>query len=83
VNQGFVDLLRAFIDQEVRFLIVGAHALGVHGRPRATGDLDVWVDPTPVNAERVMSALQDFGAPLYCIRPLPAGARGPRGVSWR
>lgn len=53
MNQDFVDLLRAFIAHEVRFLVVGAYALGVHGRPRATGDLDVWVDPTPENAEHV------------------------------
>jgi hypothetical protein len=46
MNQDFLDLLRAFIDRDVRFLIVGAYALGVHGRPRATGDLDVWVDAT-------------------------------------
>lgn len=64
MNQDFVDLLRAFSDHKVRFLIVGAYALGVHGRPRATGDLDVWVDPTPDNAERVMSALRTFGAPM-------------------
>ena len=35
----------------------------MHGRPRATGDLDVWVDPTPENAAKVMSALEQFGAP--------------------
>jgi hypothetical protein len=54
MNQDFVDLLRAFIDANVRFMIVGAYALAIHGRPRATGDLDVWVDPTPENAARVM-----------------------------
>ena len=64
MNQDFVDLLRAFIAHDVRFLIVGAYALAVHGRPRATGDLDVWVEPTPDNAARVISALSDFGAPL-------------------
>ena len=64
MNPDFVDLLRAFIAHDVRFLIVGAYALGVHGRPRATGDLDVWIDPTPENATRVMRALADFGAPL-------------------
>jgi len=67
VNQDFVDLLRAFSDHKVRFLIVGAYALGVHGRPRATGDLDVWIDPTPQNAEQVMSALRTFGAPMSDI----------------
>lgn len=63
MNQDFLDLLRAFIDHNVRFLIVGAYALGVHGRPRATADLDVWVDPTPENAANVMAALEQFGAP--------------------
>ena len=49
---------------EARFLIVGAHALAAHGLPRATGDLDVWVRPDPKNAERVWTALTEFGAPL-------------------
>ena len=64
MNPDFVDLLRAFAGADVRFLIVGAYALAVHGRPRATGDLDVWIDATPENAPRVMQALAAFGAPL-------------------
>ena len=68
MNQDFLDLLRAFIDRDVRFLVVGAYALAVHGRPRATGDLDVWVDATPENAAKVMSALEQFGAPTAQVR---------------
>ena len=64
MNPDFVDLLRAFAAADVRFMIVGAYALAVHGRPRATGDLDVWIDATPENAPRVMQALAAFGAPL-------------------
>jgi hypothetical protein len=64
MNPDFVDLLRAFAGADVRFLIVGAYALAVHGRPRATGDLDVWIDATPENAPRVMQALAAFGAPV-------------------
>ena len=64
MNPDFVDLLRAFIAADVRFLIVGAYALALHGRPRATGDLDVWIDATPANAGRIMRALAEFGAPL-------------------
>ncbi len=64
MNQDFVDLLRAFVAHDVRFLIVGAYALALHGRPRATGDLDVWVDATPENAASVMRALAAFGAPM-------------------
>ena len=63
MNQDFLDLLSAFTDHNVRFMVVGAYALAVHGRPRATGDLDVWVDPTPENAANVMRALHQFGAP--------------------
>jgi hypothetical protein len=67
MNRDFVDLLRAFVAADVRFLVVGAYALAVHGRPRATGDLDVWVEATPANAVRVMRALATFGAPLSGI----------------
>src|SRR5262245_4630123 len=64
MNPDFVDLLRAFGGADVRFMIVGAYALAVHGRPRATGDLDVWIDATAQNAPRVMQALIAFGAPV-------------------
>jgi hypothetical protein len=64
MNQDFLDLLRAFNAAEVRFLVVGAYALALHGRPRATGDLDIWVDATPENAAHVMRALAVFGAPM-------------------
>jgi hypothetical protein len=64
MNPDFVDLLRAFADADVRFLVVGAYALALHGRPRATGDLDIWIEATPENASRVIRALTTFGAPL-------------------
>jgi hypothetical protein len=67
MNQDFVDLLRAFDAREVRYLVVGAYALAVHGRPRATGDLDVWVEPAVDNAHRVMAALIDYGAPVSTV----------------
>lgn len=65
----YIELLRALSDAEVRFLVVGAYALAVHGRPRATGDLGLWVEPAPENAERVYRALQAFGAPLSGVSP--------------
>lgn len=75
--EDFRDLLRTFADHGVRFLVVGAYALAVHGRPRATGDLDVWIEPTPNNAERAYAALGDFGAPL---RDLAAADLATLGV---
>ena len=64
VARDYRDFLRAFVDHDVRFLVVGAYALAVLGRPRATGDLDVWVEPTPRNARKAYEALRVFGAPL-------------------
>ena len=62
--QDFRDLLTALSHAQARFLVVGAHALAAHGVPRVTGDLDVWIEPSPGNAARVWRALIEFGAPL-------------------
>lgn len=64
MNAGFRDLIEAFLEHDVRFLIVGGIALAAHGLPRATGDMDVWVRPDGANAKRVYAALVAFGAPL-------------------
>lgn len=64
MNPDFVALLRELSAAEARFLIVGAYALAHHARPRATGDLDLWIDAIPENARRVYDALGAFGAPL-------------------
>ena len=64
MNPDFLDLLRSLLAADVRFMVVGAYAVGVHGRPRATKDLDVWVEPSVGNAPKVIQALLDFGAPL-------------------
>ena len=57
----------ALLESGARFLVVGAHAMAVHGVPRGTQDLDVWVDPTGANPERVWAALATFGAPLETL----------------
>jgi len=64
LNPDYRDMLSAFADAGVEYLVIGAYALAAHGHPRATGDLDLWVRPTPDNAEQVMTALSAFGAPL-------------------
>lgn len=65
MSNDFTDLLRALCEAEARFLVVGAYAVTFHSRPRATGDLDLWVEPTADNAARVRTALAAFGAPLH------------------
>src|SRR6478736_474212 len=65
MNQDFRDLLAEFNAHGVEYLVVGAHALAVHGYVRATKDLDVWIRPQLANARRVIEALVAFGAPLH------------------
>ncbi len=65
MNPDFRDLFAEFNAHRVEFLVVGAHALAVHGHVRATRDLDVWVRPEPENAQRVLRALASFGAPTH------------------
>jgi len=67
-SQDFDDLLAALIEAKVEFVVVGAHALAIHGHVRATGDLDIHVRPTKDNAHRVMDALVQFGAPVAAHR---------------
>lgn len=57
----WIELIGLFVTHHVRFLVVGAHAVAAHGRPRATLDLDLWVEPTRANATQVCAALTDFG----------------------
>ncbi len=67
VPSDFRELLTELLRAQVRFLVVGAHALAVHGVSRATGDLDVWIEPTAENAHRTWLALAAFGAPLETL----------------
>ena len=64
MNRDFAEMLSALSEAEVEYLVVGGYAVIAHGYPRATGDIDIWVRPTPENAEKVMLALRRFGAPL-------------------
>ena len=64
LNEDYKDILHALSDENVRFLLVGAYALAAHGYPRATMDIDIWVMPSPENADAVLRALQRFGSSL-------------------
>jgi hypothetical protein len=69
VNPDFRDLFAEFNAHGVEYLVVGAHALAVHGHVRATKDLDIWVRPDLENAKRVLRALAAFGAPAQQLTP--------------
>ena len=68
-SQDFKELLSAFNEQRVKYLIVGGYAVAVHAQPRATKDLDIFIEAGPENAKAVFAALAQFGAPLADMRP--------------
>ncbi|MGB6689791.1 MAG: DUF6036 family nucleotidyltransferase [Terracidiphilus sp.] len=73
MTEDLKDLLRAFNANAVEYLVIGAHALGVHAQPRATKDLDLFIRSDPKNAKAVFQALAQFGAPLSGLGPSDFG----------
>ena len=61
LNRDFKEFIKSLNDRGVRYLVVGGYAVAFHGYPRYTGDMDVWVEPTEENAQRLIEALEDFG----------------------
>ena len=79
-SPDFLDLLTALNAAEARYMLVGGHAVGLFGRPRATKDFDLWVEASADNAARVMKALQAFGAP---VGPLAQADLASPGTGFR
>ena len=68
LNRDYKDMLSAFNDEKVDYLIVGAYAVAAHGVVRATGDIDLWIRSSQDNARRAWRALASFGAPLSGLK---------------
>lgn len=69
MNPDFKDLLRAFNEERVKYMIIGGYAVIKHTEPRFTKDLGLWVSPDKENAEKVYAALIKFGAPITDLTP--------------
>jgi len=65
------EFLRLLSSHDVEYLLVGGYAVGLHGYPRTTGDMDVWVNPTAENASKLVNALVDFGYAASNLSPAP------------
>ena len=76
MNSDFRDLLRLFAVHEVRYLVVGGYAAMHYSQPRFTKDLDLWLEPTPTNAQRVIRAFSEFGMPLIDVTPEDFSSEG-------
>jgi predicted nucleotidyltransferase len=76
LNKDYKEMLQCLLEENVRFLLVGAYAVAVHGFPRATKDIDFFVWATPENAANLMRALTKFGAPLHDISEADLSSEG-------
>ncbi len=61
LNQDFKEFIQSLNDNGVRYLVVGGYAVALHGYPRYTKDIDVWVEMTVENASGLLKALNQFG----------------------
>lgn len=61
LNPDFSDFIRSLNDRGVRYMVVGGYAVALHGHPRYTKDIDIWIGRDEDNAARMIEALEDFG----------------------
>lgn len=64
-NQDFVDFLHALNNNEVEYVLVNGYAVILHGYPRVTGDIDIWVNQTAENYQKLQQAFEEFGMPMF------------------
>lgn len=66
--RDFKEFLQLLNSKKIEYLVVGGYAVGYHGYPRATGDLNIWVAMNEQNAVRMVEALKDFGFDMPELR---------------
>jgi len=75
LNDDYKEMLQLLKSNDVKFLVVGAYAMGAYGYPRATGDMDIWIMASGENSQKVFNALREFGAPLVQINEAAFASR--------
>jgi hypothetical protein len=61
LNKDFKEFIQSLNDNQVHYLVIGGYAVALHGHPRYTKDMDVWIEMKPENANQVTKALEQFG----------------------
>jgi predicted nucleotidyltransferase len=67
LNKDFFDFIELLNKHQVAYMVVGGYAVGLHGYPRYTGDLDVWIEKSETNVDQLLLVIKDFGGPLIEI----------------
>ena len=65
----FKEFLKLLNSHKVEYLLIGGYAVGYHGYPRATADMDIWIAMNPPNSQRIVIALKEFGFDLPELSP--------------
>jgi hypothetical protein len=61
LNQDFKEFIQLLNDNQVKYLVIGGYAVAVHGHPRYTKDIDIWIEISEENAQKLVTALTQFG----------------------
>ena len=69
LNKDFKEFIELLNENNVGYLVVGGYAVAFHGHPRYTKDLDVWIDLSPDNADKILNALKQFGFGSLGLKP--------------
>lgn len=69
LSQDFKEFIELLNENSVEYLVVGGYAVAIHGYPRYTKDLDVWIELSPDNAGRILEALEKFGFGSLDLKP--------------
>ncbi|MGC1379372.1 MAG: DUF6036 family nucleotidyltransferase [Anaerolineales bacterium] len=69
LNQDFKEFFESLNANQVRYLVIGGYAVAFHGHPRYTKDIDVWIEMSAENADRIIKALSDFGFGSLDFKP--------------
>jgi predicted nucleotidyltransferase len=67
LNDDYREMLSILAEEKVKFMVIGAFALSTYGYPRATGDIDIWVEASEENSKNIFMSLIRFGAPMEKI----------------
>ncbi len=59
--RDFKEFLQLLNSKKIEYLVIGGYAVGYHGYPRATGDMDIWIATNEQNAMKMVEALKEFG----------------------
>ena len=61
LNQDFKEFIQLLNDNQVNYLVIGGYAVAVHGHPRYTKDIDIWIEISEENSQKIITALTEFG----------------------